>query len=162
MTLMAETVTETAPGFYLMTTDRGFVVHMCACAEHLQRLRDMTGTTLKLAGVGQEAVESAQLVASELVGNAVRACGDLVPLVVEIGAEKTCVSVKVHDPEPNRMPRRRLTALDDEDAETGRGLGLIDLLSPGWQTRITPVGKQIICRVPATDPCTTNATTIKE
>jgi anti-sigma regulatory factor (Ser/Thr protein kinase) len=125
MTLMAE-VAEAAPGFYLTTTDRGFSLHISASAPHLRQLRDQVGKTLALAGVTAETVELVQLVASELVGNAVRACGDHVPLVVEVAAGRGGVPVNVHDPETGRLPRRRAVALDDERAETGRGLALVD------------------------------------
>ncbi len=148
MTLMAETVTEAAPGFYLMTRDRGFAVHISASADHLCLVRELAGKALAEAGVDSETADNVQLVASELVGNAVRACGDQVPLVVEVDTEETGVSVKVHDPVRDRLPSRRSVALDDENAEDGRGLGLIDILAPGWRTRPTPIGKQIICRVP--------------
>ncbi|PSK58464.1 hypothetical protein B0E38_01489 [Streptomyces sp. 111WW2] len=39
--------------------------------------------------------------------------------------------MNVHDPDPELLTRRRPVALDDEkEAESGRGLGLVDLLAP--------------------------------
>ncbi|WP_267888241.1 hypothetical protein [Streptomyces sp. NRRL S-4] len=38
--------------------------------------------------------------------------------------------------------------LDDVTAEFGRGLPLMDLLAPGWDVTLTPVGKQIRCLLP--------------
>ncbi|QMU68735.1 ATP-binding protein [Streptacidiphilus sp. P02-A3a] len=87
------------------------------------------------------------LVASELIGNAVRACGDFVPLVVDIGTCPDGVTVKVHDPDGDRLPCRPQTALDDGQAESGRGLELVDLLTAGLLVTRTPVGKQLSCRV---------------
>lgn len=138
----------TSAGFYLRTWPAGFAVHMNASADHLHRVRELAEKTLCEAGVGAGISDMVQLVASELIGNSVRACGDHVPLVVEVDAGQAGVWVKVHDPEPERLPVRRPVALDDADAESGRGLGLIDLLAPGWQVRLTPVGKQIVCSLP--------------
>ena len=59
------------------------------------------------------------------------------------------VAVNVHDPDPGALPRRRATPLDSAEAETGRGLGLVDLLAPGWSVRRSVIGKQVCCRVPA-------------
>lgn len=73
MTIMAETVPEAAPGFYLMTNDRGFAVHISASPAHLRLVRELAGRALAQAGVSPETAENAQLVASELVGNAVKA-----------------------------------------------------------------------------------------
>ncbi|MFE4336725.1 ATP-binding protein [Streptomyces sp. NPDC056831] len=153
MTLMAETVTEAAPGFYLMTKDRGFAVHISASADHLHLVRELAGKTLAEAGVGSATAENVQLVASELVGNAVRACGDLVPLVVEVetDAAEGGVWVRVHDPDPVQMPERSGVAMDDPTAVSGRGLSLIDFLAPGWDVALTSIGKQVRARLPYAD-----------
>ncbi|GCB50001.1 Cys-tRNA(Pro) deacylase ybaK [Streptomyces sp. NL15-2K] len=100
-------------------------------------------------GIGDDAVDSAQLVLSELVGNSVRAYGDYVPLVVEVYVTGYGVAVNVHDPDPGTLPMRRATPLDCAEAEAGRGLGLVDLLAPGWQVRRSAIGKQVCCWVPA-------------
>lgn len=136
------------PGFYLTERPGGFAVHMHSSAEHLRRVRHMTGQALCEAGVAAEVTENAQLVTSELIGNAVACCGPFVPLVVEVVAEPVAVSVKVHDPDAEHLPRRSPAPMDDPGTESGRGLPLLDLLAPGWHTVITPVGKQIRCRVP--------------
>ncbi len=101
---------------------------------------------------------------SELCGNAVRACGDFVPLVAELELESvtahsanprrvgpsapTAAWVRLHDPRRDTRPRLTGVRLDDPRVESGRGLALVDLLAPGWQVSETPVGKQIRCRVP--------------
>jgi hypothetical protein len=101
---------------------------------------------------GTDTVENVQLVASELVGNAVRAYGDLVPLVVEVETDdaEAGVWVKVHDPDPVRRPRRSRVAMDDAEAVCGRGLSLIDFLAPGWDVSVTPIGKQVRACLPYT------------
>ncbi|WP_432012688.1 ATP-binding protein [Streptomyces cucumeris] len=138
----------TTPGFYLRPRPTGFAVHMTACAAHLHDVRVLADKALTETDVSAGTSYTVQWVVSELVGNAVRACGDHVPLVVEIEAEESGVAVRVHDPERDLMPSRRPIALDDDSAQTGRGLGLLDILVPGWHVRPTPVGKQIVCHVP--------------
>ncbi|GAA4656076.1 hypothetical protein GCM10023347_00880 [Streptomyces chumphonensis] len=137
-----------APGCYVRRRVDGFVAHFCASPETLRSLRRLTRDALAGRDVGAEAVESAQLVVSELVGNAVRACGDRVPLVVEVYATSFGLAVNVHDPDPGLLPERAATPLDSAVAEGGRGLGLLDLLAPGWHVRNSAIGKQVRCRVP--------------
>lgn len=150
MTLMAETVMEAAPGFYLVTKDRGFAVHISASADHLHLVRELAGKALAEAGVSDETAQNVQLVASELVANAVRACGDLVPLVVEVetDAADDGVWVRVHDPDPDHLPQRSGVQMDNTFAESGRGLSLIDYLAPDWDVARTPTGKQVRARLP--------------
>ncbi|MDJ0340790.1 ATP-binding protein [Streptomyces sp. H10-C2] len=69
------------------------------------------------------------------------------PLVVEVSVGPTVVVVGVHDPDPARLPRRRAVAMDDAEAESGRGLALVDLLTSGWRVARSPIGKQIRCRL---------------
>jgi anti-sigma regulatory factor (Ser/Thr protein kinase) len=136
-----------APGFFLRRRPQGIVVHMTASATNLRAVRGLTAETLTGQGVAAGTVEAAQLVVSELVGNCVRAYGQYVPVVVEVYAPPFGVAVNVHDPDPRHLPRRRGVALDDPDAESGRGLGLLDLLAPTWHVRRSPIGKQIRCHL---------------
>ncbi|MEU9886986.1 ATP-binding protein [Sphaerisporangium sp. NPDC051011] len=117
--------------------------------ENLRAVREVAQSVLTAAGVDREMVESARLVASELVGNAVRACGHWVPVVVEIESDRRGIWVRVHDPDPYRLPRRTGIAADDDQAESGRGLWLLDALAPGWDVALTPIGKQVRCLLPA-------------
>ncbi|MEU2086640.1 ATP-binding protein [Streptomyces albus] len=124
---------------------------MTASAARLRLVRELAGKTLCEAGVDTGTIATVQLVVSELMANAVRACGDMVPLVVEVAAEEGGVSVKVHDPEADLLPSCRPLALVGTEAESGRGLGLVGVLAPGWRVARTPVGKQIVCSVPYAD-----------
>lgn len=81
---------------------------------------------------------------SELVGNAVRACGPRAPLVVDVYTGRDGITVAVHDPAADLLPHRTAAG---ELAESGRGLVLLDLLAPGWTVERSPVGKQIRCRL---------------
>ncbi|MYV98205.1 ATP-binding protein [Streptomyces sp. SID3343] len=139
------------PGFFLIERLGGFTVHICACQEHLSQVRELIDKTLCAAGVDVQVTGDAQVVVSELVGNAARACGDRAPLVVEASADADGVWVMVHDPMPERLPVRAVTALDDPDAETGRGIRILDALAPGWNVVPTPIGKQIRCRLAGAD-----------
>lgn len=135
------------PGFFCRDRTRGLVVHMLASPENLRAVRALAAEALAVQGIAPDAVEAAQLVLSELVGNAVRAYGPDVPLVVEVYATFAGVAVNVHDPDPRHLPRRRGVALDDPEAESGRGLALLDLLAPAWHIQRSPIGKQIRCRL---------------
>ena len=74
-------------GWYHTPTPTGFVLHLSATSDHLRATRALIGKTLADAGVGEGQSHAVQLVMSELFGNAVRACGDFVPLVAEVAVE---------------------------------------------------------------------------
>ncbi|MCC9742273.1 ATP-binding protein [Streptomyces sp. MNU89] len=146
-----------ALGWYPAVTPAGFVLHLSATPRHLSATRRLVEKTLCGAGVDADLTDSVQLVLSELYGNAVRACGDFVPLVAEVEVEAapgmgagapSAVWVRLHDPYRAARPRRTGVRLDDPEAESGRGLPIVDLLAPGWDVTATPVGKQVRCRVP--------------
>ncbi|NUP15541.1 MAG: hypothetical protein HOZ81_05430 [Streptomyces sp.] len=59
------------------------------------------------------------------------------------------IVVNVHDPDPSALTIPGPTPLDNPEAETERGFGLVDLLAPGWHVRRPAIGKQVRCRVPA-------------
>ncbi|HEX3923641.1 MAG TPA: ATP-binding protein [Streptosporangiaceae bacterium] len=77
-----------------------------------------------------ELADTAELLVSELVTNAVRACAALPSPVVEVwlASDRVCVVVGVWDGSDDR-PARRETAAQDE---AGRGLLIIDTLSADW------------------------------
>lgn len=144
---MADVYGSPTPGFYLRSRPHGFVVHLVASGDNLRAVRELTGKTLASEGVDAGTTESTQLVVSELVGNSVRACGEWVPLVVEVSVARGGVVVGVHDPDPARLPRRGNSRMDDAEAESGRGLALVELLTSGWRVARSPIGKQIRCRM---------------
>jgi len=137
----------TVPGLHPRHRVRGFVAQMIANADTLSAVRRLVGTVPMEYGADSEAAETAELVVSELVGNAVRACGDGTVLVVEASATDTGIEVAVHDPRGDLLPTRRETVSDD--AECGRGLQLLDVLAPGWIIEPSPLGKQIRCHIRA-------------
>ncbi|MEU1558697.1 ATP-binding protein [Streptomyces scabiei] len=135
------------PGLYVQHRAGGFVAHITASESVFSTVRGLTVSVLKAYGAGQAAADTAEWLVSELLGNAVRACGDHVPLVVEVYVTGRSVQVNVHDPAADLLPCRSAVAMDSDNAETGRGLGLLDMLAPGWDIAPSPVGKQIRCHI---------------
>lgn len=129
--------------------DKGFEAHLAASPATLKTVRRLLDTVLTDGGADGDLVGTAQLIVSELIGNAVRAAGDGVHLLVEAYPVADGVTVNVHDPLADQLPRRSGQTMDDTDAESGRGLLLLDLLAPGWTVEPSPVGKQIHCTVSA-------------
>lgn len=140
------------PGFYLQPRPDGFVLHMSASREHLHALRAHVFKSVTDAGADEETADSARLLASELVGNAVRLCGPSAPVVVQIVNAAEHVKVQVHDPCPEVMPRRSRHTPNNGQAESGRGLWILDAIAPGWSVEPSPIGKQISCTLPRTHP----------
>ncbi len=136
-----------SPGLYLRHRNRGFAAHIIATAETLRAVRRLTRSVLVAYGADDDSAANAQLVLSELVGNAVNACGQHVPLVIEVYVTGRGIAVTVHDPVPELLPQRTGTDLDSDSAESGRGLALVDHLAPGWTLECSPLGKQIQCHL---------------
>jgi anti-sigma regulatory factor (Ser/Thr protein kinase) len=81
---------------------------------------------------------TAALLTSELVTNAMRhEAGETIRLVITCDLDQ--LRVDVHDTSW-RMPVQLAAAVD---AETGRGLMLVDTLSTGWGYYRTPAGKAV-------------------
>ncbi|MEV1009847.1 ATP-binding protein [Streptomyces sp. NPDC049881] len=137
-----------ACGFFLAIRPDGFVLHMSASREHMRRMRAHVFAAVADAGAGERVADAARLVASELVGNAVRLCGPWTPVVVQIVRRPDLVEVQVHDPEPAAMPDRRAEPPDNDGLESGRGLWILDALAPGWTVESTAVGKQVTATLP--------------
>ncbi|MGY1503660.1 ATP-binding protein (plasmid) [Streptomyces sp. QTS52] len=135
------------PGRYLRHREGGFVAHITASDDAFSLVRGLTASVPLAHGADQDTADTAQWVVSELLGNSLRACGDHVPLVIEVYATGLGIQVNVHDPATDLLPRRNTVAMDSDIAESGRGLGLLDMLAPGWDSAPSPVGKQIRCHV---------------
>ncbi len=94
------------------------------------------------AGVGTEVRETAVLLATELVSNAVEHGGGSSYLDAVVGPE--AVRLEVTDPNPT-MPQPP-EVLDDLD-ERGRGLFLIAALASRWGAEKHPPGKTVWCEI---------------
>jgi anti-sigma regulatory factor (Ser/Thr protein kinase) len=83
-----------------------------------------------------ETLDTAELLVSELVTNAIQHAGT--ELTVDIAHGPDVLRVAVIDGDPHLRPRR---AAD----ERGRGLTLIAALTQAWGVRDVPGGKQVWC-----------------
>jgi anti-sigma regulatory factor (Ser/Thr protein kinase) len=100
---------------------------------------------LDLHGLDEDTIDAVTLVASELVGNAVRhagiaADGEL-DIAWTIGPHDVMISVE--DPSP-LLPVRRNAA---PDAPNGRGLAIVDALTSAWGVEPTKRGKRVWAKV---------------
>ena len=93
------------------------------------------------------AVESAELLISELVTNAVVHAGTEVQIVIEASEDK--VHVEVIDLN-RRQPVHRLTPYDD--LQTGRGLTLLEGVASAWGVRTLERGKSVWFEIDAATP----------
>jgi anti-sigma regulatory factor (Ser/Thr protein kinase) len=110
---------------------------MAACAGTVPRARHHAREVLWDAGL-KELIESAELVVSEIVTNAVRAASGLDPerpaaaprpvirLWLAPGQDNVLVMVWDHSP---LLPERQMPG---PDADRGRGLFLVEMLSAQW------------------------------
>ncbi|MEW2078771.1 ATP-binding protein [Streptomyces sp. NPDC013433] len=136
-----------APGLVLSKRDQGFHATLTASPETFSAVRALTRSVPMQYGGDPGLGETAELVVSELMGNAVRAStSEPAQLIVEVYATSPGIDVIVHDAVPGQ-PTRRDVALDSTEAMSGRGLHLLDLLTDHWTVEPSPLGKQIRCHV---------------
>ncbi|WP_240776951.1 ATP-binding protein [Nonomuraea basaltis] len=108
----------------------------------VREARRLTRETLTEWGFGDQ-IEAAELLVSELVGNALdHAHGQV---LLSFSAEDGLLRCEVEDEDPE-LPRMQTV---DEDSESGRGLFLVDMLSCCWGGAPTPRGKAIWFELPA-------------
>jgi len=110
--------------------------------------RRFVATELGRAGLDGLA-DTALLLVSELVANAVLHAHTHLVLVVRVDVER--VRVEVHDGGPGAPVPKRYSALSG----TGRGLVLVEALADGWGVEPTDGGKFVwfeLARPPSDDP----------
>ncbi|OII64225.1 hypothetical protein BJP40_20910 [Streptomyces sp. CC53] len=101
---------------------------------------------LHLTGWGlARQVEAAQLCVSELVTNVIRHVGTGTPTVLRFSMNGTSLRIEVRDPEPTVLPRR---VPADRDAESGRGMALVDAVADCWGTLLDARYKTTWCEIP--------------
>ncbi len=88
-----------------------------------------------------EAVDTAELLVSEIVTNAIRY--SRVPGELVLRSAPTALYIEVSDSD-SRLPR---ILHPDEQEEYGRGLILVDALATRWDTRPTHSGKTVWCQL---------------
>jgi GAF domain-containing protein len=90
-----------------------------------------------------DVVDAAELVVSELTGNALLHAAAPVSLVVRTGATPGSVRVEVHDGSRSQPVRPRSGGSQEGEGLTGRGLGLIDAVAARWGVEPTLGGKAV-------------------
>ncbi len=94
-------------------------------------------------------VDDAQVIVSELAGNAAKTgCRRRMCVTVRRRTART-VRIAVRD---NSRTLPVMIQIEDEDAESGRGLGLVNRLTSGhWGVTPEPLGKTIWAELPTSD-----------
>jgi anti-sigma regulatory factor (Ser/Thr protein kinase) len=100
---------------------------------------------LQLHGLDDDTIDAATLVASELVGNAIRHTGVLENGALDIGwtVGPDEVVIYVEDPS-HELPVRRHA---DPHCPNGRGLTIVEALASAWGVDPTPQGKRVWAKV---------------
>jgi anti-anti-sigma regulatory factor/anti-sigma regulatory factor (Ser/Thr protein kinase) len=87
---------------------------------------------------GQEAIDRAELLADELVTNAVVHARTPLRLLLELRGD--LLTISVHD----QSPRLLWLVPPDPEGETGRGLRLVEDLASSWGVRPRPEGGKVV------------------
>jgi len=103
--------------------------------------------TLIDAGMGIDTIETAALLATELAANAVIHTSSP-SYTLDVDVDLTRVHIEIGDTD-DRFPLRPLR--EPADAESGRGLQLVDALSARWGVRSADAGKVVWFDLPV-DP----------
>lgn len=108
-------------------------------SEHSVRLARRVARTVLAAWQLQDTQETAVLLLSELVMNAIQHARDTGRIVVELEAVKSCLRMEIANQEP-RWPQPRTP---DESGESGFGFLLLDALASKWGVRQTATGRAV-------------------
>jgi anti-sigma regulatory factor (Ser/Thr protein kinase) len=103
-------------------------------------------------------VDTAVLLVSELVTNAVRASAaaaatgrlDLRRIELAVARTRDTLLIEVSDSARGSVPV--LSGHPDDDAESGRGLQVVTALAARWGCRPAAAGKAVWCELPTEDP----------
>ena len=108
-------------------------------SEHSVRLARRVARTVLAAWQLPDTQETAVLLLSELVMNAIQHARETETIVVELEAVKSCLRMEVANQDP-RWPQPRTP---DESGESGFGFLLLDALASKWGVRQTATGKAV-------------------
>lgn len=99
-------------------------------------------------GIDGELVETAALIASELVANAAKAA-TVTQILLTLCYGRQALRIEVTDDSPNPP----VLSEAPPDAESGRGLQIIDALTTEWSYSFLPagLGKTVYCVLPTGD-----------
>jgi anti-sigma regulatory factor (Ser/Thr protein kinase) len=110
--------------------------------------RDISGDLLP-AGVLSEVVDDVVLVASELIGNAVRHARSLASGRVRVSWEHDAAGITVSVTDGGGPQRPRSRRADPQDT-TGRGLAIVSALADFWGVKRGPGTVTVWAHVPGT------------
>ena len=100
--------------------------------------------------------EAAELCVSELVANVIKHVGPGTPTTLALRMSGTRLRIEVHDPDPRALPA---LAAVGSDAETGRGMALIDAITDRWGVDLSAGRKATWCELLTSDRTTGGYTT---
>ncbi|MCB5908638.1 ATP-binding protein [Streptomyces sp. SF28] len=110
-------------------------------ARSVARARKTLRRRLREWRVGAEVADTAELLVSELVTNAVKARDAVIPLVgVRFALADGRLRLEVQDASAEQPVVNRQV---EEDEECGRGLMLVDVLADGWGVERHVIGKTV-------------------
>ncbi|WP_406106411.1 ATP-binding protein [Streptomyces sp. NBC_01003] len=96
--------------------------------EEVAGIRNITRIHLEAWGLPDQ-IEAAQLCVSELTANVITHVGPGTPTTLAVSMNGTYLRIEVHDPDARALP----TLLSsDADAESGRGMALVDAFADRW------------------------------
>ena len=93
--------------------------------------------------------DGASIVVSELITNVLVHCDDGGPATLDIELHETRLVLSVLDGSPV-VPTQRTP---DDEAESGRGLGIISQIASGWGIEPRPTGKRVYAELPLLTAC---------
>lgn len=124
-------------------TRRPWSVPFVAEPEGVAALRRLTHVTLEEWGL-YSISDAAQLCVSELVSNVINHVGIGIPATLGLRMSGTHLRIEVCDPGTGDLP----TVVDaDMDAESGRGLQLVDSTADRWGVQLCADGKVTWCEL---------------
>ncbi|MFE2939041.1 ATP-binding protein [Streptomyces sp. NPDC059255] len=94
-----------------------------------------------------EVIAAAQVCVSEMVTNVIRHVGDGTPATLAVSIQGTHVRLELRDPAPRALPT---LLAPSEDAESGRGMLLVDELADRWGITLRPDAKVVWCELATT------------
>ncbi|GHB21973.1 hypothetical protein GCM10010377_09690 [Streptomyces viridiviolaceus] len=111
--------------------------------EEVSVLRGLMRTRLSAWGL-QELSDSAQLCVSELVSNVIAHVGPGTPANLMVSLRGTRLRIELRDPGARALP----TLVDaSDDAESGRGMALVDALTERWGVELHGDSKVTWCEL---------------
>ncbi|WP_190080544.1 ATP-binding protein [Streptomyces longisporoflavus] len=122
---------------------RAWELPFLAEPEEVAALRRMVRLHLTRWGL-PEVVEAAQLCVSELVANVITHVGPHTPTTLRLTMKDTCVRVEIGDPDTRALPTLIAARAD---AESGRGMALLDAVVDRWGVILRSDSKVTWCEL---------------